>query len=50
MSEDEDNSPSDGRVTAPMQEFGSQEVTVGFVVLGIGLLIAFLLPLFAGGV
>jgi hypothetical protein len=41
-----DNETADeGRVTAPMQEFGSREVTIGFVVLAIGLLLAFVLPL-----
>lgn len=35
----------DERVTAPMQSFGSREVTIGFVVLAVGLLVAFLLPL-----
>lgn len=33
------------RVTAPMQSFGTREVTIGFVVLAVGLLVAFLLPL-----
>lgn len=33
------------RVTAPMQDFGGREVTIGFVVLAIGLVVAFLLPL-----
>ncbi|MFB6114627.1 MAG: hypothetical protein ABEJ58_11065 [Halodesulfurarchaeum sp.] len=34
----------EGRVTAPMQDFGSSEVTIGFVVLAIGLLLTFALP------
>jgi hypothetical protein len=37
--------PFDERVTAPMQAFSSREVTIGFVVLAIGLLVTFLLPL-----
>ncbi|MFW6004427.1 MAG: DUF7550 family protein [Halodesulfurarchaeum sp.] len=35
----------DERVTAPMQSFGTREVTIGLVVLAVGLLVAFLLPL-----
>ncbi|MFB6086780.1 MAG: hypothetical protein ABEJ84_08285 [Halodesulfurarchaeum sp.] len=42
---DEHEDVRDERVTAPMQEFGSREVTIGFVVLAIGLLVAFVLPL-----
>ncbi len=49
MSDDDEHEADEGRVTAPMQSFGSGEVTVGFVVLAIGLAIAFLLPLLAGG-
>mgnify|MGYP000553608361 CR=1 FL=1 len=46
MDEDTDTEGGeDERVTAPMQSFGSREVSIGFVVLAIGLLIAFLLPL-----
>lgn len=44
MSDDADTE-GDERTTAPMQEFGPGEVTIGFVVLAIGLLIAFVLPL-----
>ncbi|MDR5656926.1 MAG: DUF7550 family protein [Halobacteriota archaeon] len=43
MSDDEP--AEEGRVTAPMQAFESSEVTIGFVVLLIGLAIAFVLPL-----
>ncbi len=32
------------RVTAPMQEFGTGEVGVGFVVLAVGLAVTFGLP------
>jgi len=35
----------DGRVTSPMQPFGSSEVTTGFVVLVIGLVAVFAVPL-----
>lgn len=42
---DETADEADERVTAPMQSYGSGEVTIGFVVLAIGLLITFLLPL-----
>ncbi len=45
MSENDEAAESDHRVTAPMQSFGSREVTVGFVVLAVGLLLAFVLPL-----
>ena len=33
------------RVTSPMQEFGTREVGVGFVVLAVGLAVTFGLPL-----
>ena len=45
MSENDEAAETDHRVTAPMQSFGSGEVTMGFVVLAVGLLIAFVLPL-----
>ena len=35
----------EGRVTSPMQAFGSSEVTTGFVVLVIGLVVTFAVPL-----
>ena len=35
----------EGRVTSPMQEFGSSQVTTGFVVLVIGLVVVFGIPL-----
>jgi hypothetical protein len=35
----------DGRVTSPMQEFGSSQVTTGFVVLVVGLVVVFGIPL-----
>jgi hypothetical protein len=35
----------DGRVTSPMQEFTTGQVGVGFVVLLVGLAVAFGLPL-----
>ena len=45
MSENDDAAEADHRVTAPMQSFGSRDVTIGFVVLAVGLLLAFVLPL-----
>ena len=33
------------RVTSPMQEYGMREVGIGLVVLAIGLLVTFALPL-----
>lgn len=45
MDDEESAETDEGRVTAPMQSFGSREVTIGFVVLAIGLLLAFVLPL-----
>ncbi len=44
MSEDEPETESDSRVTSPMQAYGSREVTIGLVVLVVGLLITFVLP------
>jgi len=35
----------EGRVTSPMQEFGSSQVTTGFVVLVVGLVVVFGIPL-----
>jgi len=35
----------DGRVTSPMQDFESSQVTTGFVVLVVGLVVVFGLPL-----
>ena len=35
----------EGRVTSPMQEFESSQVTTGFVVLVIGLVVVFGIPL-----
>ena len=35
----------EGRVTSPMQEFGSAQVTTGLVVLAVGLLVVFGVPL-----
>jgi hypothetical protein len=33
------------RVTSPMQEFSSREVSIGLVILAIGLLVTFAIPL-----
>lgn len=46
MTADEHEAEETGRVTSPMQDFGSREVTIGLIVLVIGLLITFVLPLF----
>jgi len=35
----------EGRVTSPMQAFGSSQVTTGFVVLVVGLVVVFGIPL-----
>jgi hypothetical protein len=35
----------EGRITSPMQGFGSSQVTTGLVVLGIGLVVVFGIPL-----
>ena len=35
----------EGRVTSPMQEFGSSQVTTGLVVLVVGLVVVFGIPL-----
>jgi ABC-type nickel/cobalt efflux system permease component RcnA len=35
----------EGRITSPMQEFGSSQVTTGFVVLVVGLVVVFGIPL-----
>lgn len=35
----------EGRVTSPMQAFGSSQVTTGFVVLVLGLVVVFGIPL-----
>lgn len=43
-----DHSPdaeSDKRVTSPMQEFGGREVGIGAMILLIGLLVAYAVPL-----
>lgn len=47
MADDHHDEGEEGRVTAPMQEYGMSEVTVGFVVLAIGLAVAYVLPLLA---
>lgn len=48
MSEDEpdesEEAAIDERVTSPMQAFGSREVTIGLLVLLVGLALTFLLP------
>lgn len=40
----DDGAERDERVTSPMQSFGSTEITVGIVVLLIGLAITFTFP------
>ncbi|MGZ0745771.1 MULTISPECIES: DUF7550 family protein [unclassified Haloparvum] len=48
MTDHSSDSESDKRVTAPMQEFGGREVGVGAVILLVGLLVAYALPLLLG--
>lgn len=43
--EDDSADTLEERVTAPMQSFGTREVTLGFLVLAVGLLLTFILPL-----
>lgn len=43
--EDAHHSSDPGRVTSPMQEFSMGQVTTGFVVLLVGLVVVFGLPL-----
>lgn len=40
-----DHDDDEGRVTSPMQAFESSEVTTGFVVLAVGLVVTFAVPL-----
>jgi hypothetical protein len=42
---DHDEHGDEGRVTSPMQGFGSSEVTTGLVVLVVGLVVVFGIPL-----
>jgi hypothetical protein len=42
---DHEEHSDEGRVTSPMQEFGSSQVTTGFVVLVVGLVVVFGIPL-----
>lgn len=35
----------DGRVTSPMQSFGSREIGIGVLVAAVGIAVTFLLPL-----
>jgi hypothetical protein len=46
----DDHGTSEGlkRVTSPMQEFGSREVGIGALILAVGLLVAFAIPLALG--
>ncbi|SEV94871.1 DUF7550 family protein [Halobacterium jilantaiense] len=48
MSDDHghDDHGDEGRVTSPMQEFSMGQVTTGFVVLLVGLAVAYALPAF----
>ena len=41
---DDDDDDEAGRVTAPMQAFSTGQVTTGFVVLLVGLAVAYALP------
>jgi hypothetical protein len=40
-----EESDGEGRVTSPMQAFESSQVTTGFVVLVVGLVVTFAIPL-----
>ncbi|WP_201293046.1 DUF7550 family protein [Halobacterium bonnevillei] len=44
MSDDHDHDDESGRVTAPQQEYSMSQVGAGFVVLLVGVAIAYLLP------
>lgn len=46
----DDHGTSEGleRVTSPMQEFDSREVGIGALILAVGLLVAFAIPLALG--
>ncbi|MFW5919934.1 MAG: DUF7550 family protein [Halanaeroarchaeum sp.] len=44
MTADAHDEPT-GRVTSPMQDFSTREVTIGFVIALIGLFITFVVPL-----
>lgn len=45
MTDHSPDSESDKRVTSPMQEFGGREVGIGAVILLVGLLVAYAVPL-----
>lgn len=47
MSDDHDHEEATGRVTAPMQDFSMRQVGAGFVVLLVGLAVAYVLPALA---
>lgn len=49
MSDDHDHDHGDatGRVTAPMQDFSTRQVGAGFLVLLVGLAVAYVLPTLA---
>lgn len=44
---DHDSESSDGRITSPMQGFSAREAGIGFVVLAVGLLLAYAVPALA---
>ena len=43
MADDHDDEP-EGRITAPQSEYSTRQVGVGFAVLAVGLLVAYLIP------
>ncbi len=43
--EDDSTDTLEERVTSPMQTFGTREVTLGIVIVAVGLLLTFVLPL-----
>lgn len=45
MTTEHDADEQEGRVTAPQQAYGMREVTIGFVILAIGVIVTLGLPL-----
>ena len=47
MDDTADDEGTEGRVTAPMSEYGQREVLIGYAVLAVGAVVAFGVPLAA---
>lgn len=47
MTDDSDAAEEDGRMTAPQQPYTNRQVGLGFLVLTVGVLVTFVLPIFA---